>query len=106
MFMLQSFDPLMLEALHALEPTYQYGLLIETSDMLRRAFNTLSFKPEFFNPEHILLTPEFITEVHNSNANCYTWTVNDLKHVETLKNIGVDGIITDFPELFQKNIGI
>jgi len=29
------------------------------------------------------------------------WTVNDEKQIKKLKKIGVDGIITDYPDLFK-----
>jgi glycerophosphoryl diester phosphodiesterase len=29
------------------------------------------------------------------------WTVNDSKQVKKLKKMGVDGIITDYPDLFK-----
>lgn len=105
-FMLQSFDPEMLEALNQLAPEYQYGLLIEEETILNSAFEILSFVPKYFNPEHVLLSEAFIQEVHQRNALCHTWTVNDLSKLDYLRSIGVDGVITDYPDLFQKNIGL
>jgi len=29
------------------------------------------------------------------------WTVNDKKQINKLKKMGVDGIITDYPDLFK-----
>ncbi len=105
-FMLQSFDPQILDVLYRLAPAYNYGLLIEEEKILHSAFEKLSFTPQFFNPEHILLSEDFTKEVHNRNALCYTWTVNDLKLLKNLNCLKVDGVITDFPHLFQKNIGL
>jgi glycerophosphoryl diester phosphodiesterase len=30
------------------------------------------------------------------------WTVNDKENIDRLKAMGVDGLITDYPDLFQK----
>ncbi|MCK5237910.1 MAG: glycerophosphodiester phosphodiesterase [Candidatus Thorarchaeota archaeon] len=51
------------------------------------------------NPLYTLLDPEIISKAHASNLQVYPWTVNDEEAIEDMVSIGVDGVITDFPDL-------
>jgi len=39
---------------------------------------------------------------HDAGFKVNVWTVNDLKSIERMKDFGVDGIISDFPDLLLK----
>lgn len=51
------------------------------------------------NPLFFLLTHELAEELHRFGLKIFPWTVNDPKMVETLLEMSVDGIISDFPEM-------
>ena len=42
-------------------------------------------------------TKEMVERFHNAGVEVYTWTANEEVDIEHLINVGVDGIITDFP---------
>ena len=42
-----------------------------------------------------------VKECHDKGMKIVPWTVNDKKQVTKLKKMGVDGIITDYPDLFK-----
>jgi glycerophosphoryl diester phosphodiesterase len=47
-----------------------------------------------------------LTELHEQNVKVIPWTVNEEKDAKRLIKLGIDGIITDYPELadkFRKN---
>lgn len=44
-----------------------------------------------------LATAELIAHAHAHGVAVHVWTVNDLKEIESLLAIGVDGIVTDVP---------
>ena len=44
------------------------------------------------------VTPESIAETHALNLKIIPWTVNDPAEIERLAALGVDGIITDYPD--------
>lgn len=44
-----------------------------------------------------LLTQKFVDKAHNDGFKVHAWTINDCKEMELVKNMGVDGIITDYP---------
>jgi len=45
-----------------------------------------------------LITAEVIDMFHQAGKQVYAWTVNDGKDMKALQSLGVDGIITDFPD--------
>jgi glycerophosphoryl diester phosphodiesterase len=57
------------------------------------------------------VTPENIAEAHAFKMKIIAWTVNDAAEIERLAALGVDGIITDYPDrarrvLAARNVAI
>ena len=50
------------------------------------------------HPRCDLVTRSLVDRAHNANLRIHVWTVNDPQDVNTFRNLGVDGIFTDFPE--------
>ena len=46
-----------------------------------------------------VVTPPFLRAVHKRDISCYVWTVNEDADMRRLFDLGVDGIITDRPDL-------
>ena len=44
-----------------------------------------------------LATPAMIDRIHAAGAQALVFTVNDRAEIERLRNIGADGVFTDFP---------
>jgi len=53
--------------------------------------------PEYESGLHVL-TPRFIAAAHNRNLEVHAWTINDEGDMQRLIALGVDGIITDYPD--------
>jgi len=51
-----------------------------------------------------LITPALIEAVHTHGAKLYVWTVDDAAMIARLAAMGVDGVITNHPELFSQEI--
>ena len=51
-------------------------------------------------PRHTMVTPALMRRARRRNLKVSTWTVNDLTRAERMVELGVDGIITDFPTSF------
>ncbi|MBE8232716.1 MAG: hypothetical protein HAW67_03205, partial [Endozoicomonadaceae bacterium] len=49
------------------------------------------------NPPHKLITPDLIRAIKNENYDIMTWTVNHYETAQNLYGLGVDAIITDYP---------
>jgi glycerophosphoryl diester phosphodiesterase len=50
------------------------------------------------NPDYKMLTEENIEEIKAEGFKIYTYTVNEPEDIEKMKDLGVDGIFTNFPE--------
>jgi glycerophosphoryl diester phosphodiesterase len=66
-------------------------------DSLQTNIERLGFIPYMYNPEFILVTNALIKELHQQNINIIPWTVNEITDMKRLISMGVDGIISDFP---------
>jgi glycerophosphoryl diester phosphodiesterase len=44
-----------------------------------------------------LVTPELVDYAHARGVSIHVWTINDLREIEALLALGVDGIVTDHP---------
>lgn len=43
------------------------------------------------------LSSEMVSRVHDDGVALHVWTVNDLEEMQEMKDLGVDGIFTDYP---------
>ena len=50
---------------------------------------------------HDAVTDEVVAAVHERGGRVYAWTVNSRRGIERMRVLGVDGVITDDPRLFQ-----
>ena len=46
-------------------------------------------------------TSELLNEAHALGLIVCTWTVNEIENIENMIDIGVDGIVTDYPDRVQ-----
>lgn len=101
---IQSFDIRPLQYLHAQYPQVKTALLVEADD--KKAFalqvRDLGFFPAIYSPAKELVTPLLVQQCHEAGIRIIPWTVNDLKEIQQLKQLGVDGIISDYPDLFNE----
>jgi glycerophosphoryl diester phosphodiesterase len=47
-----------------------------------------------------LATPEFLQNSWALGLDAFVWTVNEVREMEDFASLGVQGIMTDFPERF------
>lgn len=100
---IQSFDIRTLQYLHQQYPNIKTALLIEAPATNKFAIQLkeLGFIPTIYSPELTLVTPLLIAQCHQMGMQIIPWTVNDSNEIKRLKKMGVDGIISDYPDLFQ-----
>lgn len=97
--LIQSFDMRPLKVLHAKHPGLSLGFL--TSDKTKNFtenLGLLGFTPFFYNPNYLLVTDQLINECHGKKIKITPWTVNEEADIKRLKKMGVDGIISDYPD--------
>lgn len=100
---LQSFDFRPLKILHKKYPGIITAVLISGSDKrtLDQHLDELGYTPEMYSPHYSLVTPELVSACHKKNIKLIPWTVNTVEEMKKLKQLGVDGIITDYPNYFS-----
>jgi glycerophosphoryl diester phosphodiesterase len=101
---IQSFDFRTLQYLHKNYPKIKTAMLVEANNKssFRKQIKDIGFTPDIYSPEFTLVIPDLIKDCHDLNMKIIPWTVNDKKKIDELKKLGVDGIITDFPNLFNE----
>ena len=99
---LQCFDPPMLTVLHELDASIPLAYLDETPGQVGRKMEALGFIPEIYSPWENGLTQAIVSEAHSLGMRVIPWTVNEVSRMNELIALGVDGIITDYPDRAAK----
>lgn len=101
---IQSFDFNILKYWHSqIEagryPNVSLSALIEPEDNNDIDFNLdkLGFVPEVWSPYFKILSKETVGKLHEKNIRVIPWTVNEITDMKVVKEIGCDGLITDYP---------
>jgi len=99
---IQSFDPRALVIMHRKHPAVATSYLIEAKDTrsVEDQLSDLGFTPSVYSPHQNLVTKKLVEECHKKKMRIIPWTVNDLQRIKELKAMGVDGVISDYPDLF------
>ena len=96
---IQSFDPRALEAMHEIDPYISISLIVENNQGLKTNLDRLSFTPQVYSPYYKLLDRAEIDKAHTQGIKVIPWTINDKKTMLEMLELGVDGLITDYPDL-------
>ena len=101
---IQSFDFRTLQYLHEHYPAIKTAMLIEDFDT--RSFDeqvkAVGFTPTIYSPAYQLVNEKLVKKCHSQNMKIIPWTVNDKETIEKLTKMGVDGMISDYPNLFNE----
>ena len=77
------------------------GNPIGYADLVKRA------KADYALMHYQWITKEFVNDAHRKNIKVFAYTINNKQKAEKLLLLGVDGIITDYPDLLfpsRKNL--
>lgn len=98
---LQSFDVRTLHVGKRLDPDWMLSLLVDQREDQGVATNleALGFTPDIYSPHYALVDAALVEAVHSRGMILLPWTVNMLGEMKRLKALGVDGLITDFPDI-------
>lgn len=96
----QSFDFRTLQVLHRQYPDVRTAALIEGDDALPFAqqLNKLGFIPSIYSPAQQLVDALLVRQCREMGIQLIPWTVNDPAEANRLRQLGVDGLITDYPD--------
>jgi glycerophosphoryl diester phosphodiesterase len=52
-----------------------------------------------------IVTPHFVEKSHQHRVEVHVWTINEREKMQRLIDLGVDGIMTDYPDRLLKLLG-
>lgn len=93
----QSFDPRALRAVRAQNPNLTLALLVENVLGPAKNLERLGFTPAIYSPYYLLVNRSTVRFCRQKGMQLIPWTVNDPDAMRRLLQLGVDGIITDYP---------
>jgi len=98
----QSFDVRALKAMHQQAPDIQLAFLIENAESFESNMAKLDFKPAIYSPHYLTVNKKLVKACHDRKMQLVPWTVNDVPAMRRLIRLGVNGIITDYPNLIKE----
>ena len=104
---IQSFDFRILKYWHEKYPKVRLAALVENNKSIDTNLKELGFKPSVYSPYFALLSKEKVKYLQDQKIRVIPWTVNEIHDMKKMKDMGVDGFITDYPDRAgQLGIGI
>jgi glycerophosphoryl diester phosphodiesterase len=100
--LLSSFDYRMLRRVRELAPEAKIGLLYGGGVRDDPFQVAEELGADSLHVQKELVIPDFLDKSARSGLRTFVWTVNELREMEKFLAMGVDGIVSDFPERFWK----
>jgi glycerophosphoryl diester phosphodiesterase len=95
---IQSFDVRTLQEFKKFKIKLPLVLLVENKDGVEKNIGKLGFTPKVYSPNYLLVDQPMIDYCHTKGIKVIPWTVNETTEMERLKKLGIDGIISDYPD--------
>lgn len=104
---LQSFDFEVLKYWQKQMQAGKYGkvklsALVSNLKGIDKNLDNLGFKPTIYSPYYKLISKEKVAQLHDKGIQVIPWTVNEIEAMHEVKAMGVDGLITDYPDRYFK----
>jgi len=96
-----SFDRSQIEAVRRLDRGIMTGLLIESTDG-DPVKDAMTVGARQLCPRADVITPELVERAHRQDLLVAAWTVDDPDEMRRLISVGVDGIMSNFPDRVGK----
>jgi len=100
--LVSSFLPEALLRLHEIDDQLLLGYICERRSLMDR-WRDLPI--EVVLPREDLLRPDLVEEAHGLGIKVMTWTVNSARRMRQLAEWGVDGLISDDPQVLFRTLG-
>lgn len=95
---IQCFDKETLQYLKETNCPYDLVLLVENEDGFDKNLADLGFTPAVYSPEYRLVDSSLVQLCKQAQIKLIPWTINEKKDILAMIEIGVDGIISDYPD--------
>jgi glycerophosphoryl diester phosphodiesterase len=95
---IQSFDFRVLKYWHKKYPHVRLAALVENTKSIDSNLSALGFTPSVYSPYYKLLNKQKVNYLHRKKIRVIPWTVNEDSDMLSIKAMGADGFITDYPD--------
>ncbi|TVR15416.1 MAG: glycerophosphodiester phosphodiesterase [Balneolaceae bacterium] len=95
---IQSFDPATLIEFRKLNEEIDQAILVFDETTMDQFIDILGYTPEIWSPNYNLVTESMVQEAHQRGMTVIPWTINTVAEMRRQLEMGVDGIITDYPD--------
>ncbi|TAE49317.1 MAG: glycerophosphodiester phosphodiesterase [Bacteroidetes bacterium] len=95
---IQSFDPRSLQVAHQRYPNLHLALLIENEFDAEENLRSLGFTPQIYSPAFELVDEALVALCRSKDMKLIPWTLNEEADIRRMLDLGVDGIISDYPD--------
>ena len=102
-FVVSSFLPEVLQAVHGEDSSIALGLICETRAELKR---WSQLPVGYVIPHRKLLDSEMLGQLKDAGKKVFVWTVNDAADMRHFADLGVDGVISDDTALLCRTLGV
>ena len=96
-----SFDYRILNELFKIMPNSKY-IYLSSNKEFEKQMKLLNFEPLGVGIDFNIISQKIIDLVHNKKQVIYGWTINDEENSKSLTSMGLDGVITDYPNIIKK----
>ena len=96
---ISSFDHRIVKKVKEMKPEIQVGIII-TAGLLGIEDYISNFDLYSVHCGSEFISQRNVNILKNNNIKIYAWTVNTIEEAEILNSFGIDGIITNFPDIF------
>ncbi len=97
----QSFDSEILIQFRQSELNWTLSYLVESKIQPNKVIRKLGFKPDMISPNFKFISKNWVDKYHDKGMLVIPWTINQVKDMSILLEYGVDGLISDYPNLFS-----
>ena len=103
---IQSFDVRALKYVHQKYPGLTLELNLDNlgSRTLADTLNSIGFVPNLYSTNYRIVTDQLIKQVQEKGMKIIPYVVNDINEMKRLKAMGVDGLMTDYPNMAKDNL--
>ncbi len=95
---IQSFDMRPLQYLRQLNAPVKLAFLTETEQDIDAVIKYLGFIPDIYSPYYKFVDETLVAHCRRLNMLLIPWTVNEPEQLQKMIGLGVDGLITDYPD--------
>lgn len=99
---IQSFDKRTIQYINKAYPQVKTSFLIDAKNKksIKELVEELGFTPFIISPNYKIVDENFVKDAHELGIKVIPWTANTKEEIKALEQLKVDGIISDYPNMF------